>query len=592
MNQRLGVYICHCGGNISDTVDVDATLAAVANEPGVVVARTSMFTCSDATQEAIVHDIEQEHLDGMVVASCSPTLHTMTFRGVARRAGLNPYRYTQVNIREQCAWAHTGDRAGATRKAIRLVRAGIARARLTEALEPTVVQTVPRALVVGGGIAGLRAALGLASIGLGVVLVEREPELGGYVGQLGSLYPTGRSGGELIRELVEQVRRQPAITVHTAARLVAKAGTFGDFRVTIAVDQPPAGPGGPAGSDPAAAPPPSVRAQVGTIIVATGFTPATPELGAYGFGIEGVVTLPEFTRMVDAGPGPLTAGGRSVRAIAYIYCVGRRDPSAEGAGQGCAQYCCTATVHTALRVAGRDPDVRQYHLYRDLRTYGRYELLYDASRRQGSVYLRFAAEDPPRVSRDGASGRLAVAVSDRLEAGAAVEIPVDLVVLVTGMAPRPDPQLAEVLKVPVGRDGFFHEVHPKLRPVATVVDGVLVCGACQGPKGAGESVASALAAVGQTAALLKRGSAELDPQVAVVAAPRCTGCERCLAACPFGAIGLSPTAGGSVAVIDAAGCKGCGACVPTCPEGAIDLLGHTDQEVTAMIDALAGGTPA
>ena len=201
--RRIGVYVCHCGGNISDYVDVEQVVDAVKDEPGVVVARRAMFTCSDATQQEIIDDIQEQELDGLVVASCSPKLHTFTFRDVAQRAGLNPYEYTQVNIREQCSWTHTDDREGATRKAISLVRAGIARTRLTEPLEPIVVETTPRALVIGGGIAGMRAAIGLADVGLAVFLVEREAELGGWVGGFGELFPHGKDG----RALIAQLRR-------------------------------------------------------------------------------------------------------------------------------------------------------------------------------------------------------------------------------------------------------------------------------------------------------------------------------------------------------------------------------------------------
>ena len=202
-DRRLGVYVCNCGGNISDYVDVEAVIDAVKDDPGVVVARRAMFTCSDATQQEIIDDIRGQELDGLVVASCSPKLHTFTFRGAAQRAGLNPYEYTQVNIREQCSWTHTDDREGATHKAINLVRAGIARTRLTEPLEPVVVETTPRALVIGGGIAGMRAAVGLADVGLAVFLVERESQLGGRVGELGEMFPHGKSGRALIARLQE-----------------------------------------------------------------------------------------------------------------------------------------------------------------------------------------------------------------------------------------------------------------------------------------------------------------------------------------------------------------------------------------------------
>jgi heterodisulfide reductase subunit A len=565
--RRIGVYVCHCGGNISDYVDVDKVVSAVAEEGDVVVAKTAMFTCSDATQGEMVRDIEEQQLDGLVVASCSPKLHTYTFRGVAARAGLNPYEYTQVNIREQCSWVHTDDEDAATQKATGLVRAGIARTRFTEPLEPIVVETVPRTLVIGGGIAGLRAAVGLADIGLGVVLVERELTLGGWIGRFGEIYPHDRDGRELIDGLVAAVKARPTITVLTGAEMVAKSGSFGNYEVEIRIGGEGAG---------------TLHERVGSIIVATGFDSYQPEAGELGYGIDGVVTLPEFKELVDGSSGQLTYRGRPVRSLAYVYCVGSRQPDGNAY---CSRFCCAATTHIAIKVSGLDPRIRQYHLYRDMRTYGKFEELYTEARKQGSVFLKFPDDRPPAVAaRDG--GGLAVTLTDLLTESRELTLPVDLVVLVTGMVPRENADLVSALKLPVGNDGFFNEIHPKLRPVETVVDGVLIAGACQGPKTSAESVASGLAAVTQSAAMLRKGFAELDPLVAEVHPEACTACNECLTACPYGAIELTTIDGKQVATISETGCKGCGGCVPICPENAIDLRGYTDEQVTAMIDGL------
>ena len=564
--RRIGVYVCHCGGNISDYVDVDEVVAAVRGDDDVVVARTAMFACSDATQQDIERDIAEHELDGLVVASCSPKLHTYTFRAVATRAGLNPYEYTQVNIREQCSWVHTDDPTAATSKATDLVKAGIARTRLTEPFEPLVVETVPRTLVIGAGVAGLRAALGLARIGLGVFVLEREAEVGGWVGRLGTLFPHQRQGGELIATLLEEVRQHPSITLFTNARMVSKAGGFGNYEVGVEV---------------AGDPPQAITLQVGSIIVATGFEAYQPELGEFGYGIEGVVTLPEFKELIDGSSGPLVHHGRPVRSVAYVYCVGSRQP---GGNEYCSRYCCAATTHAAIEVARLDLDVRQYHLYRDMRTYGRFEELYTEARKTGSVFLKFADDAPPAVAQS--RGGLAVTVRDLLSGGEELEIAVDLVVLVTGMVPRANGELTSLLKLPLGKDGFYNEIHPKLRPVETVVDGVLIAGTCQGPRTSAESVASALAAVTQSGAMLKRGFAELDPLVATVAPDACDGCGECLTGCPYEAISLEPLDGRHVARISETGCKGCGGCVPLCPRDAIDLRGYTDAQVTAMIDSL------
>jgi heterodisulfide reductase subunit A len=565
--RRIGVYVCHCGGNISDYVDVDKVIASIADEGDVVVSRTAMFTCSDATQQEMIADIEGQQLDGLVVASCSPKLHTYTFRGVASRAGLNPYEYTQVDIREQCSWVHTDDEDAATRKATSLVRAGIARTRLTTPYEPLVVETVPRTLVIGGGIAGLRAAVGLADIGLGVVIVEREVSLGGWVRRFGAIYPHDRDGRELIAGLVQAVKARPTITILTSAEVVGKSGSFGDYQVEIRVGGAGAG---------------TIRERVGSIIVATGFDSYEPDVGELGYGIDGVLTLPQFKALVDDSTGGLKWKDRPVRSVAYVYCVGSRQPDGNAY---CSRFCCTATCHTAVSVAGLDPTIRQYHLYRDIRTYGKFETLYTEARKTGSVFLKFPEETPPAVAaRPG--GGLEVTVTDLLTERQELALPVDLVVLVTGMIPRANEELVGALKLPLGKDGFFNEIHPKLRPVETVVDGVLIAGACQGPKTSAESVASGLAAVTQSAAVLRKGFAELDPLVAEVHADACTACGVCLTACPYDAISMSEIDGRPVAAISETGCKCCGGCVPMCPANAIDLRGYTDAQVTAMIDSL------
>ena len=570
--RKIGVYVCQCGGNIGDYVDVDKVVTAIEHDPDVVVARSAMFTCSDSTQQEIVQDAHEKGLDALVVASCSPKLHTVTFRDVAKRAGMNPFQYTQVNVREQCSWTHTDDKVGATEKAVRLVRAGINRTRLTEPLEPIVVETTPASLVVGGGIAGLRAALGLAEIGLSVFLIEREPQLGGWVAGFGEMYPHGRNGAELIATLEADVRAHPAITVFTNAELMAKSGSFGNNHVTIAIHGEQLE---------------TIQMDVGSIVVATGFDAYEPAAGEFGYGLDGVVTMPEFKKMVDESAGPLEYNGRPVKTIAYVYCVGsRQGGDVDGGHTYCSKYCCTAAVHSALEAAAKgEPGLRQYHLYRDMRTYGKFELLWSESREKGSLYLRVPDDEPPKVEKL-ASGGLRVTAKDLLTGGEEVAIPADLVVLVTGMVPRENGELVSVLKLPVGSDGFFNEIHPKLRPVETMVDGVLICGTCQSPKTSAESVASGLAAVAQSGAMLKRGFAELDPMVAIVDEDVCTWCGKCLEACPYDAIEEIEKDGKAVAGVIRTACKGCGGCVPVCATDAVDLQGYTDAQIRSMIDGL------
>jgi len=434
---------------------------------------------------------------------------------------------------------------------------------------PLVVETLPHTLVIGGGIAGLRTAVGLADIGLRVTLVEREISLGGWVKTFGAMYPHNREGRALIEALVAEVKRRPAITVLTGAEVVGKAGSFGNYRVSVRI------------GDPGSA---AIEVAVGSIVVATGFDTYRPDEGEIGFGTEGVITLPEFKELVDGARGPLAWQGRPVRSVAYVYCVGSRG-TAGTANQACSRYCCAATTQTAVQVSGLDPSIRQFHLYRDMRTYGKFEPLYTEARKAGSVFLKFDGEAPPTVE-PAKGGGLTVTVRDMLTENVELAIPVDLVVLVTAMVPRANEELVGVLKLPAGSDGFFNEIHPKLRPVETVVDGVLIAGACQGPKTSAESVASGLAAVTQSAAVLLKGYTELDPLVAVVHEDACTVCGDCLTACPYDAISMTEEGDRHWAAISPTGCKGCGGCVPVCPENAIDLLGYTDAQITAMIESL------
>lgn len=565
--RRIGVYICHCGGNISDYVDVAAVRDAVADLPDVVHAETSLFACSDGTQQDMIKMIKDQNLDGLVVASCSPKLHLFTFRGVSRRAGLNPFEYTQANIREQCSWAHSDDPEGATTKAIGLVKGAIAKTRESSALDALAVQTTPASLVVGAGIAGLRAAIGLADLGLRVYLLEQSATVGGWVGQFGPTFPNDRDGRAMVADLLEQLGSRPTITLLTNAELTAKSGSFGNYEVTITVR-------GERESE--------VVATVGSIVIATGFDTYEPEVGEYGYGIDGVVTLAQFKALVESSRDGLRIAGRPVRTVTYVYCVGNRRP---GGNEYCSKYCCAATVHASLEVSALDPAIHQYHLYRDIRTYGKYELLYEQSRKRGSVFMKFPDEVPPSVARTN-DGRLAVTTRDALSGNVDVTIPTDLVVLVTGMVPRENTELTKMLHLPVGGDGFFNEIHPKLRPVETVVDGVLIAGTCQGPKTISESVASGLAAVAQSGAMLMKGVAELDPLVAVVDETACTWCGECLRVCPYEAITAISVDGREVATIDAAVCKGCGGCTSYCANNAIDLLGATDAQMRALIENL------
>jgi heterodisulfide reductase subunit A len=566
--RKIGVVVCQCGGNISDYVDVEKVRATLEKEKGVASAQIEMFACSEAGQQDAIRVIREKKLNGIVVCSCSPKLHTSTFRAMAERAGLNPYQYTQVNIREQDSWAHTHDRAGATEKAIQLVRGGVAKTALSEPLERMRVETLPQAVVIGAGVAGLRASLALSDLGISVHLVEKAPAAGGQVARWGDLFPNDKVGRELVDQVLLSVGSRDNITTYLSSEVVEKTGRLGAFDVTVRT-----GTGD------------TIALRVGAIVVATGFEPYTPPAGEFGYGLDGVVTLPEFKELLADRPDRLTYHGRDVRSIVYVYCVGSRDASGGSSRTYCSRYCCTATSHIATVVNGLDRSVHQFHLFRDVRTYGRYEAIYEKALRAGSVFLRYSEEDPPTVSDE--HGTLVVRVRDRLMGGEEVEVRPDLVVLVTGMVPRASPTLVQALKLPVGSDGFFREVHVKLRPVETVVDGVFIVGAAQGPKNVAESVASALAGVSKTAALLLKGYVNLDPLVARVDPSLCTWCDECTKACPYGAVEKVAYGEKEVAEVNAVLCKGEGACVPVCPKQAVSVLGYTNEQITSMIDAMA-----
>jgi heterodisulfide reductase subunit A len=568
--RRIGVFICYCGGNISDYVDVEKVRAAVASEPDVVVAKTHMFACSDSAQQEMIDEIKTSNLDGLVVASCSPTLHMFTFRSMARRAGLNPYQYVQVNVREQDSWAHTNDRKGATEKAIHLVRAGIAKCALTHSLEPLRIETKPRVLVIGAGVAGMRASLSLADMGLAVYLIEKEEKPGGWSLQAGQMGPEGLQGTDVVAALLQRIRENERIVTYTQAELIEKTGSIGNFNIKIKVKRE------------------EISLNVGAIIVSTGFSPYLPEKGEYGWGAEGVVDLLQFRQLLEEGG--LEFHGKPVRDVAFIYCVGSRQVETEKCtdpNRYCSRYCCSAATYTAVMLhefaIKTKRTVNQYHLYRDIRTYGNLELIYEEARLGGAIFLRWEPEHPPVVEE--ADGRFIVKISDTLDGKEEIEIGADLVVLVNGMKPRENDKLNQIFKMPVSTDGFYKEIHPKLRPVETVIDGVFIAGAAQGPKTLSESVASALAAVAKTGSILRKGYVDLEPLIALVDNDKCTWCGECLQACPYGAIDKMICSDKEVAMVISSLCKGEGACVPVCPQDAIAVEGFRNDQIIAMIDA-------
>ncbi|HTX78379.1 MAG TPA: 4Fe-4S dicluster-binding protein, partial [Longilinea sp.] len=380
----------------------------------------------------------------------------------------------------------------------------------------------------------------------------------------------GQLGSDMIAALLQRIQANDRIVIYTQAELVEKSGSIGDFDVKINVK----------GEE--------VSLNVGAIIVTTGFMPYLPEEGEYGWGTNGVVDLLQFRQMV--AQGKLESHGKPVRDVVFIYCVGSRQSDTESCANPnlyCSRYCCSAATYTAVMLhelgTKTKQKVNQYHLYRDIRTYGSLETIYEEARQDGAIFLRWEPENPPVVEERG--GHLSVKVQDTLVGEEEVEIGADLVVLVTGMEPRQNDTLNQVLKIPQGADGFYKEIHPKLRPVETVIDGVFIAGAAQSPKTMSESVASALAAVAKTGSLLKKGYVDLEPLVAQIDAGKCTWCGECLKACPYNAIEKVMFGDKEVATVIASLCKGAGPCVPVCHNDAISVEGFRNDQVIAMIDA-------
>jgi heterodisulfide reductase subunit A len=588
---RIGVYVCHCGGNIADVVDVERVVAAAAGLENVVVARDHVFMCSDPGQNLVAEDIEKERLERVVVAACSPSLHETTFRTTLARAGLNPYLYEHANIREQVSWVTRSDPDGATDKAIRLVAAAAAKAALQEPLEPLRVEARRHVAVLGGGVAGLTCARDLARRGLEVSLVERTATLGGRALELGRVYPTGEVARDLVRDLVQDVRADASIDVLENAEVVAATGSVGNFSLTVRA----------AGEE--------RSLEAGAIVLATGFDPYTPAPGELGHGEhDGVITLPDLLRRLDPeGPtgGRLSSDGRRVGSVCLIHCVGSRqlegvhEPGPDGVLRThCSRTCCTAALRAAGEIRERFPDVEVYDVYRDIRTYGHgHEEYYEKASRSGVVFFRHRDEEPPVVERDDREpGSLVVRLRDTLTFDEEIEVPADLVVLVTGMIPRDIGSLVDMLKLPRSPDGFLQEVQPKLRPVELAVDGVLVAGTCQAPMDIPESCASASAAASRAAALLARGFLELDPFFVQIDTGSCDGCSLCVEECRFVHAltpGRAAAAEDDVARpdIDPALCRGCGMCSSVCPSGALQVRGWRVSQYDAMVDAILAGSP-
>lgn len=647
MKSKIGVYICQCGSNISDYVDVEKVKDAVSGIEGVEIAKTTMFACADSTQKEMVDDIRDKKLDAMVVASCSPKLHLFTFRNVAERAGLNPYNYVQVNIREQDSWAHSDNPPKATEKAIDLVKGGIARVKYSEALNQIEISSENAVAILGAGVSGMRAAIEVADMGSKVYLIERDHFVGGRTSQWSSLFTTDETGEEVVSRLYGEIENNRNITLYTGAELVSMNGSVGNFKAKIkiipryidpecrvgnnkelqkklqkAIDVCPVEvidsfdfnitkrkaiyknyhsqfPECPAIDNENCTKcgdckkyfeavdldqqEEEIEINIGAFVAATGFDPYEPDKGEYGYKeIDNVVTLPQFKRLIELNEKSLKYNNGKIKNIAYIYCVGSRQ--VDGENKYCSRYCCTSAIHAAIHAKNKYKNINNFHLNRGIRTYGKQELLYDESSKNGDIYLQFDEESIPIIENQ--SGKTIVKIKDILTQEKELEVETDLVVLVTGMVPRKNSNISDILKIPLGRDKFFNEIHPKLKPVETVIDGVFICGACQAPFNITEASKSALSAAAKANSLISKGKIELEPTIAIINNEKCTWCDDCSNVCLYDAIKKINYNGKEIAQVEKAKCKGCGMCLPVCNKNAIDLIGYTDEEIESTIDAM------
>lgn len=381
MKKKIGVYICHCGGNISDYVDIEKVKEAVKDKANVCLLKDTLFACSDSSQKEMVDDIKTSELDAIVVASCSPKLHVPTFRAVAQRAGLNPYNYIQVNIREQSSWAHSDQPAGATEKAILLVEAGIARASESQALTSIKIPTTNAVAVIGAGIGGMRSSIALADMGTEVYLIEKEESVGGHVANWGELFTTNIKGTDLVENLHSEIKKRPNIKLFTNTELTEKKGNIGNFDIQVKTNNE------------------TLPLHIGALIVNTGFDTYEPFAGEYRFDeLDNVITLPLFKKLIDSPEGKLVYNGKPIKKIAYIYCVGSRQDET-GENKYCSRYCCTAAIHSSIQVKNKFKNITNVHFNRGIRTYGKQELLYDESSKNGDIYLQFTLDSIPQIEK-------------------------------------------------------------------------------------------------------------------------------------------------------------------------------------------------
>ncbi len=551
---RLGVFVCTCGDTLSRHLDTAAVRDYAATLPGVVYAVELPFPCFPGGLQEITRIIREKNLNRVVVAGCSPLTHEPVLQKALQDAGLNKYLLAMANIRNLDAWVHPGDREGATRKAQALVRQAAARAAALQPLADLSCPVHPHALVVGGGVAGLTAALNLAEQGYGVYLVEKRPELGGLARRLDRTID-GLEVQPYINDLIRRVQDHGRIELLRDAEVLGHRGSKGDFVTTVAV--------GPDRSE--------RRLVHGAVILATGGQEYRPAEFLYGRD-QRVMTQLELNDLLHR-QGQIAA---SWQRVIMIQCVGSRNDE----NPNCSRICCQAAVKHALRLKELSPDLDVIVLYRDMRMYGFLEDYYIAARDQGVLFVRFDADRPPRVS--AGDGSLRVSFVDNV-LQRPVSFPADAVVLSAAARPAATAALADRLQAPRDAYGFFQEAHPKLRPVDGAREGFYLCGLAHSPQLLSEVVVQALAVAGRAGALLANATQPLSPIVCRVQESGCRGCLACVRACPYGVPQMNDRGRSE---INPALCRGCGVCAAECPAHTIDQAHYQDEQILAEIEAL------
>ena len=582
--KRIGIFVCHCGTNIAGTVDVERVVEEITKFPEVVYAIDYKYMCSDPGQKLIRDHIREDRLDSVIVAACSPTMHETTFRRTAESSGVNPYQTEIANIREQSSWVHQKHREAATNKAIETIRTIVAKAHYNQSLTPFSLPLVKRALIIGGGVAGMQAALDIADAGYPVVLVEKAGRLGGRMAELSGLYLNFDTAPDLLRQKIDAVMSHDNIQVLTNAEVTEVGGYVGNFVVHVeqqvqgAMDREASGSGLAADSI-------AYTFDIGALVVATGYDLYDrSRLGEYGGAryadvIDGL-QLEEMLRPDGPTGGQILrpSDGQAPKEVVWVQCAGSRDPELHM--PYCSKVCCMYVAKQAMLYKQQVSDGQATVFYIDIRTQGKgYEEFSQKAMEEFDVlYVRGKAS---KVFQQ--NGRVTVWGVDTLT-GLVMEVEADLVVLATATVPRADSQeLGQRLRIGIDEHGFFSEAHPKLRPVESLTAGVFLAGAAQFPKDIPETVAQASGAASKVLSLFSQRQMVQEPTIAYVDPELCSGCGLCVPACPYEARSMHDWQ--HIATVNTALCQGCGACAMVCPNKACKVRNLTERQILSMMEA-------